>query len=143
MARPRIPDEDRSMPVMISLPKRHQEALKRMARESAARGGPMTVSGLIREMVEAHMDSTNPPQALVPLSPDLTSQPADLVPEPDAWAPAQTVADQMRQLLAASPPKPPSQMTREEREERMRQMDPEGYRKMREAYEEEVRLAPR
>jgi len=34
-------------------------------------------------------------------------------------------------------------MTREEREERMRQMDPEGWRKMREAYEEEVRLAPR
>lgn len=143
MARPRIPDEDRSMPVMISLPKRHQEALKRMARESAARGGPMTVSGLIREMVEAHMDSTSPPQALMPLSTGPIPQPADPVSEPDAWAPAQSAADQIRELLVAAPPKPPSQMTREEREERMRQMDPEGWRKMREAYEEEVRLAPR
>jgi hypothetical protein len=31
--------------------------------------------------------------------------------------------------------KTPSQLTREEREEHMRRMDPEGYRKMREAYE--------
>jgi hypothetical protein len=119
---------------MISLPKKHQDALRAMVHDAAGRGIQTSVSGLIRELVEARM-AAGPALTSVPALPD--TWPADLWP-PEPLPPAEpqvSAADQMRQLLAASPPKPPSQMSREEREEHMRRMDPEGYRKMREAYE--------
>lgn len=140
MARPRVSDDLRSLPVMISLPKKHQDALRAMVHDAAGRGIQTSVSGLIRELVEARM-AAGPDLALAPALTRAPAQPdtwpADLWP-PEPLPPAEpqiSAADQMRQLLAASPPKPPSQMSREEREEHMRRMDPEGYRKMREAYE--------
>jgi len=130
MARPRVSDDLRSLPVMISLPKKHQDALRAMVYDAAGRGIQTSVSGLIREMVEARMAAEASAPEAVSLADAWPPDPllAPLKPEVSA-------ADQMRQLLAASPPKPPSQMSREEREEHMRRMDPEGYRKMREAYE--------
>jgi len=130
MARPRVSDDLRALPVMISLPKKHQDALRAMVHDAAGRGIQTSVSGLIREMVEARMAAETSATEAVSL--------ADAWPPDPLLAPLKpevNVVDQMRQLLAASPPKPPSQMSREEREEHMRRMDPEGYRKMREAYE--------
>lgn len=125
MARQRVAEADRSTPFMISMPRRLQEALKDLARASAVRGGPDTVSGVIRELVEARIAETG-----CEVSPSVF-----VVQDPPAPA-GPRAAEALRALAAAQPPmKTPSQLTREEREEHMRRMDPEGYRKMREAYE--------
>lgn len=125
MARPRVPEADRSTPFMISLPRRLQEALKHLARNSALRGGPDTVSGIIRELVEARIAETG----------DDVAPAVFAVPEFQGGS-GPRAPEALRSLAASAPAmKTPSQLTREEREEHMRRMDPEGYRKMREAYE--------
>ena len=135
MARPRVSDEQRSTPIMISLPRRLQDALRLLVQEAAARGQSTSVSGLIRELIEARLAAAPAGPAMAPSIPDHVWRDALTVSDPPVSDSSQSVLEQMQELLQKSPPRPPSQMTREEREEHMRRMDPEGYRKMREAYE--------